>query len=180
MQTEYEVKILEINIEEIKKQLEKIGAIKIAEGNMRRFVYEINLDRENRLGKWIRLRDDSEKSTLTIKEILYKGIDGTKETEIEVNNFEKTNQLIRLMGFKPHAYQENKRISYKGGNIDFEIDSYPKIPTSLEIEGKSVEDVEKAIISLGFKREDATSIGVTDVYDKYELDINQFNELKFE
>jgi len=180
METEYEVKILDINIEDIQNKLKKIKATKIAERSMKRLVYDIKLDKTEHLGKWIRLRDNGKKITLTIKEIVHKGIDGTKETEIEVSDFEKTDQFIRLLGFEPQAYQENKRISYKLGNIEFEIDSWPKIPPYLEIEGKSIQEVEKAIKLLGFKPEDATSIGVTDVYEKYGLDIHEFKELKFD
>ena len=39
MKTEFEVKILNINIDDIIKKLEKIGAIKITERNMKRYVY---------------------------------------------------------------------------------------------------------------------------------------------
>ena len=179
METEYEVKILDIDTDNVIKLLKKIGATKIAERCMRRYVYDLKLDKENKCGKWIRLRDNGEKVTLAVKDIIHKGIDGTKEIEVEVKDFEKTNKLIKEIGFSPQSYQENKRVSYKLGDIDFEIDTWPKIPSYLEIEGKSIEDVKKAVQLLGFKMEDTTSIGVTDVFKKYGLDINKFKELKF-
>ena len=62
----------EINIE---KRLKKIGAKKIKERNMRRYVYDLKIDRDKKCGKWIRLRDNGEKITLTVKDICHKGID---------------------------------------------------------------------------------------------------------
>jgi len=179
METEFEVKILDIDVEDIKKRLARVGAVKIADRNMRRYVYDAGLDEKTRCGRWIRLRDDGEKIILSVKNIVNKEIDGTKEIGIEVFNFEDTNKLINAMGYSVKAYQENKRISYKLGGVDVEIDSWPKIPTYIEIEGKSVKDVENTVKLLGFEMKDTTSIGVTDVYDKYGLDLNDFKELKF-
>lgn len=39
---EYEVRVLEINREEIIKKLERLGAKKIKEGMQRRYVYDFN------------------------------------------------------------------------------------------------------------------------------------------
>jgi adenylate cyclase class IV len=48
--------------------------------------------------KWIRLRTNGEKATLCIKEIWDENkIDGVKELEIEVDNFEKTNQILETL-----------------------------------------------------------------------------------
>ena len=92
MKTEFEVKILDIDVEKIKHKLEEIGAKKIAERNMRRYVYDLTMDREiGDCAKWIRLRDNGTQTTLTVKEIHSDKIGGTKEIEIEVGDFETTN-----------------------------------------------------------------------------------------
>lgn len=176
MNTEYEVKILNINVEEIKKKLLKAGAKKLAERNMRRYVYDVDPDKK---GTWIRLRDNGEKTTLTLKEIQHAGIDGTKEIEIIVDDFDNTNLLLNKLGFFHKAYQENKRTSYTLDGCEIEIDTWPKLPAYLEIEGKSKEDVSRVVKLLGFKMSDTTSIGVEKVYQKYSLNINDFKELRF-
>lgn len=78
MKTEYECRILDINPSEIQTKLKEIGAKKLLERKMRRYVYDIISDKHT----WIRLRDNGEKVILTIKEIQNDKIDGTKEIEI--------------------------------------------------------------------------------------------------
>ncbi|MDD5163119.1 MAG: CYTH domain-containing protein [Candidatus ainarchaeum sp.] len=176
METELEVKILGIDVESVKARLKKIGAKKVLERNMHRFVYDLM---PGKTGYWLRLRYNGEKTTLAVKEIQSNKIDGTKETEITVSDFEKTNLLLNKLGFFAKAYQENKRISYKLGKTEIEIDFWPKIPPYLEIEAKSKTEIEKTVKLLGFSRSQATSIGVEEVYKKYGLNIHDFKELKF-
>jgi len=177
METEYEVRILDIDVEDVKKRLKALGCDECIERSMRRYVYDIKSDGRY---MWIRLRDNGEHTTLTIKEIESDKIDGTKETEVIVNDFNKTKMILSQLGFEPLAYQENKRISYKLEGVDIEIDFWPKIPAYLEVEGKSVEEVRKVVEKLGFKMEETTSIGVRKIYKKYGLEVHDFKELKFE
>ena len=66
MKIEYEIRVLEINKEEIINKLEKLGATKIGEFNQKRYVYDLKPVQEN---KWIRLRTNGIKTTLTYKDI---------------------------------------------------------------------------------------------------------------
>jgi adenylate cyclase, class 2 len=177
MEKEIEVRILDINVEEIKKKLVEIGAEKIAEKNQRRNIYSVVSGKVN---PWIRLRDEGDKVTLTYKHILNDEIDGTQESEIIVDDFEKTNLMLNKLGFFRKLYQENKRISYKLGNVEIEIDTWPRIPTYIEVEGKSKEEIEKVVKLLGFSMEQTTSINVKKVYLKYGIDIDGIEDLKFE
>lgn len=176
MKTEFETKILEIDIDIITAKLNKIGAKKIGNKLQRRFVYDFVPKKEN---SWIRLRTNGNKTTLTIKEIQNDHIDGTKEIEILVDDFDKTNLLLEKLGYTHKAYQENKRISYIFEGVEIEIDSWPQIPPYLEIEGKSVVEVERVLHLLGFELSKSTSINTTEVYKKYGIDIDSMKELKF-
>lgn len=177
MKTEFEVKILEIDVDKIISKLASLGAKKIDEKLQKRYVYNIGEKSDNR---WIRLRTDGKKTTLTIKEIQNHNIDGTKEIEISVDDFEKTNLLLEKLGFVHKGYQENKRISYVHDGVEIEIDFWPQIPPYLEVEGESATEVENMVKLLGFDLSQTTSINTTDVYNKYGIDINLIRELKFE
>ena len=48
--------------------------------------------------------------------------------------------MLEEMGYKAHTYQENKRTRYMLDGVEFDIDSWPYIPTYLEIEGKNEKD----------------------------------------
>ena len=177
MQTEFEVKILGIDVDKIISKLNTLGAKKIGEKMQKRFVYDFNPKKEN---YWIRLRTNAEKTTLTIKEIKNDKIDGTKELEISVDDFEKTNLFLEKLGYIAKGYQENKRISYILDNVEIEIDFWPQIPPYLEIEGKSVAEVQRIVKQLGFGVSQVTSMNTMDVYKKYGIDLDSIKELKFE
>lgn len=150
---------------------------KYLERSMRRYVYDIDPADQSR---WIRLRDNGEKITLTIKKIENDNIDGTKEIEIKVDNFDKANLFLNELGFFHKAYQENKRISYRLDGIKIEIDFWPRIPPYIEIEGVSREETEKVIKLFGYDITQTTSMGVTKVYmEKYGINIHDFKELRF-
>jgi adenylate cyclase class 2 len=178
MKTEYELRVLEIDKKEIIKKLEELGAKRIGEYNQRRYIYDFKPALDN---KWIRLRTGGEKTTLTIKQIDSKEIDGTKELEIEVSNFDDTNQILNQLGYNSRLYQENIRELYILDDVEFEIDSWPLIPTYMEIEGKSKEAVEEALKLLDINNDKVTCLDVQSIYlDIYGIDIDSIEVLKFE
>lgn len=177
MHTEIEERVLEINVEKITKKLEQLSAVKVGEWNQRRYVYDFNPKRES---EWIRLRDTGEQITITYKNIEKDSIDGTKEVEVEVSDFKETNQLLEILGYKSKAYQENKRIRYILDDVEIDIDSWPLIPTYMEIEGKSVEDVKKIEKLLEIDEGKITNLNCQDIYSKiYGIDVDKIKELKF-
>lgn len=180
MKTELEVRILNIDIKKIQQKLKSIGAKKIAERNMRRYVYDLSKDQKGNCERWIRLRDDGSKTTLTIKNITHDGIDGTQEVETEVADFEKMKEILELSGIIADAYQENNRISYKFKDAKIEIDSWPLIPPHLEIEADSQEKIEEVLKLLGYTLKNTTTMAIKPIYEKiYGIDLHKIKELKF-
>lgn len=177
MKTEYEIRALEINKEEIIKRLEELGAVKKGEFIQKRYVYNLKPIQE---GKWIRLRTNGSVTTLTYKDIVSDTIDGTKEVEIEVEDFEKTNELLEKIGFMNKGYQENSRIQYILSGTEIDIDSWPMIPTYLEIEGESEEEVLKVQKLLNLDESKITTLNCKDIYMQiYGIDIEEIKELRF-
>ena len=177
MKTEYEIRVLEISKEEIIKIIEEIGGIKQGEYNQKRYVYDLNPVQK---GKWIRLRTNGKVTTLTYKDIISNTIDGTKEVEIVVDDFEKTNEFLEKIGFSSRSYQENNRTQYMLNDVEIDIDSWPMIPTYLEIEGKSEDDVLKILNLLKIDKSKVTTLNCDDIYKQiYNIDISKIKELKF-
>ena len=177
MHTEYEARVLEIDKDEIIKKLESLNAEFQWDYVQKRFVYDFipKID-----GKWIRLRTNGEKSTLTIKNLVSSQIDGTQELEIEVDNFERTNLILKELGYEPKGYQENRRCQYLLNGVEIDIDSWPLIPTYLEIEGPSEEAVYNTLEILGYSKKDATTRDVEGIYLDYGHDLNEIYNLKLE
>ena len=177
MHTEYEVRVLEIDVYAIIEKLEKLGAKKIGDWNYRRYVYDVKPKEE---GKWIRLRTNGESTTLTYKNIIDNSINGTKEVEINVDSFDNTNEFLECIGFKSRSYQENKRVRYMLDDVEIDIDTWPMIPSYLEIEGDSEDDVMRIVNKLGLETSNLTSLSPQDIYiDIYEIDIRDMDVLKF-
>lgn len=176
MITEYEVRVLEIDVEEMIKKIEDMGAKKIGEYEQKRYVYDIKPAED---GKWIRLRTNGKKTTITYKDIVSKTIDGTKEIEITVDNFETTNEFLEKIGFIHKNYQENRRIQYELDGIEIDFDSWPQIPNYMEIEGETQEQVERMLDKLHVEKEKITARNTQDIYEQYGICLSEIKELKF-
>jgi len=177
MKTEYEIRVLEINKEEIIKKLENLGAVKKGEFEQKRYVYDLKPVEKS---KWIRLRTNGRKTTLTYKDIVNNTINGTREVEIVVDDFDKTNELLERIGFESRSYQENTRIQYILNNVEIDIDSWPMIPTYLEIEANTEQEVIKMQNLLEINPTKLTTLNCDDIYKQiYGIDISTIKELKF-
>ena len=119
---EYEVRVLEIDAEEMKKKLDSLGATLVEDVFQKRYVYDFNPVEPN---KWIRLRTNGTTTTLTIKNVESSNIDGTKELEVVVDDFDAANEILGELGYKPRGIQENKRIKYDLNGVEVDIDTWP-------------------------------------------------------
>ncbi len=177
MKTEYEIRILEINKEKIINQLEKLGAVKKGEYHQKRYVYDLKPAQN---GKWIRLRTNGSETTLTYKDIVSDTIDGTREVEFKIEDFDIANEFLNKIGFVAKAYQENNRIRYTMDEVEIDIDTWPMIPTYLEIEGKSEKEVNDMIKKLNLENSKITALNCEGIYKQiYNIDILNIKELRF-
>lgn len=102
-----------------------------------------------------------------------------QETEIEVSSFEETNELLEKLGFSHRSYQEKRREKYILNEHEIDIDTWPKLPTYFEIEGKDKNDLENILNILGYSFADTISCTVDEIYKEKGIDINNIKELKF-
>ena len=177
MNLEKEITILEVDKDLFEIKLKKLNALKVGDFFQKRLVYDFNPKIPN---KWIRLRTNGEKTTLAIKEVIdTNAIDGTKELEIEVSDFEKTKMILEELGYYPKNYQENLRTIYLLDNVEISIDTWPLIPTYVEIEGQSIEDVMAVVKKLNIKNKEITTLDVESIYkEKKGIDVLKIRELK--
>lgn len=175
--TEYEIRILEINVEKLIRRIEEAGAVYVGKFDYRRYVYGFN---PKVYEKWIRLRTDGNESTLAIKEIKDYTISGTKEKEIAVSDFDTTNEILNDLGYHAESYQENKRIRYMLEDVEIDIDTWPLIPTYVELEGKSEQQIYKVLDKLQIGREKIVTLDVEGIFREiYGIDISKISELRF-
>ncbi len=177
---EYETKILDINVNEIETKLNKLWAALIKpETLMRRRVFDVQAHSQN-TGKRFRLRQQGNKTTLTYKERWWLDIGSTKELETEVSDFDIMAELLQKLERQTMVYQENKRKVYSRNDIEFCIDTRPMIPTYLEIEAPSKEQVEEALKILWLEWKDVGDMWMIEIYKNHNIDLHSYNILKFE
>lgn len=136
----------------------------------------------NNSKKWIRVRQTNDKTTIAVKHILADngtGLQQMLETEIEVPSIKEANGLLEALGYSYKSYQEKERITYVLDEYELDIDTWPGIPTYVEVEGKSEEDLENILNKLGYSMKDTISCTADEVYRKYGKSMFDNRELKF-
>ncbi len=151
MSMEIEIKFLEIDKEKIIEKLKALGARKVFEGEVIDLYFDFNDMRLNKNGKLIRLRKEGNRAKLTFKERVSKEkFKIMKETEIEISDFEGMRDILETLGMSVILKFEKNRITYILKDVKFEIDTYPGVPTFLEIEAKDEKEIKKYAELLGF------------------------------
>ncbi len=175
MQTEFEAKFFPISKDDFRALLHNVGArLKQQETLMRRVIYQL-ADK-----KWLRIRDEGIKTTITIKEIINPTtIDGVREIEITTDDFHKAKQLFDTIGLAATSYQENYRETWELHGAIITIDTWPGLDPMLEIESDSAEQVKEVIKMLGLNEKDAL-YGAVDTlyYMKHGISVEAFNIIK--
>ena len=183
---EIEIVFLEIDRDKIEQKLLSIGARKMKDMFYRHVSFDYpdyRLDNDN---SWIRLRDEDGQIVLAYKKRL--GVTsqdgstndvGMEEVEIIVDDYENTKIFLRKIGLVEKHEAEKKRTRWQKGTTVFDIDTWPEIPTFLEIEAESWEDIDLVSKSLGFNPEDRKICSVNQIYKMYGKDVNDYQRISF-
>lgn len=184
---EIEVKFLDIDKEALEKKLEEIGARKVGSYFYKRRIFDYPDLRLNSESSWLRLRDEGEKVTLSFKKRIGTTSDdgstndgGMQEIEIVVSDFDKTGDLLLALGFIEKFYQENKRERWVKDGVEFDIDTWPKLPTYLEIEAGSWEKIDETIEWLGLNPEDKKVFSTGQIYKMHGIRELDYQRMSFE
>lgn len=184
MQTEIEAKWLDIDKDELRAKLKSIGAELIQpERLMVRSVYDFaDKSLETKKG-WVRVRDEADKVTLSYKQLDDRTVEGTKEVTVVVDNFETTCMLLETIGMERRAYQETKRESWRIGDTEIELDTWPWIPPFIEVEANDVVELKTTAEKLELDYEKALHGSVETaymaIYDVTELEVDDWPEITF-
>jgi len=167
---EIEIKILEINVEEIEKKLAELGAKKVEECLIHDKIFDFP-DKGIRNKKEVfRIRNHENRNEITYKANPAKGdFLEHDEHETTIGDFDTACKIVEHLGLTVVYDLQKRRKSYVLDNVKIEIDKYPTIPAYLEIEG-SKEDIQNALEKLGYTMEDTTNMRATQVLKHYNQD----------
>ena len=184
MQTEIEAKWLNIDIAEMRKRLISAGAKLITpERLMVRSVFDYSDKRLEKIGGWVRVRDEGDKITLSYKQLNDRTIHGTQEVTVIVDDFASTCAFLESIGLVKTSFQETRRESWKIGDTEIELDTWPWIPSFIEIEAKDEDTLIKTAEALGLDYLQALHGSVETayqaVYDVSEEEIDNWPVIRF-
>ncbi|MDD3777830.1 MAG: CYTH domain-containing protein [Patescibacteria group bacterium] len=176
MDIEYEATYEKVDREEIRNKLNNVGASLIRPEFMQtRVVFELPKGHEID-GGWIRVRDEGDKITMSLKAVNGNKIHNQREIMVEVDSFEEAERFLVSIGCEKKAFQESKRELWKIQNVEITIDEWPFLEPFVEIEGKSEEEVKAISGKLGFDYSKALFCAVDTLYNrKYGTDIEKIN-----
>jgi len=163
MNTEIEVKFLDVNHDDIRKKLQSIGAVCEKPMRLMRRVTFDSSEMKARNG-WIRVRDEGDKVTLTYKQTDSYNIDGTKELETTVGDFDIAVGILEQGGIAKGSFQESKRESWRLGNVQIELDEWPWLKPYIEIEAPTEAEIYETAEKLGLDMKHAMSGDVMVAY----------------
>src|SRR3989344_7230841 len=168
MEVEIEAKFPEVDVEPLRARLRELGAYQeYPERLMRRKNFDFPDWRLEKVGGWVRVRDEGEKVTLSYKQLNDRTLHGTKEITFAVDDFDKTCDLLDAIGLHAKAYQETKREKWLYGDVEVTIDTWPWIPTFVEIEGQNETSVRKTADDLGLDWRKAMHGSVENMYQMH-------------
>ena len=149
---EIEAKFLDININEIRKKLKFYNAKKIHKIMLyKRYVFDL-LNNQN---GYIRIRNENNKTTITIKTYSEDSKYANEQEIIVLSNLEETKEFLLAQGYKLKHYHETLREKWSLGDChEIAIDNIPGIPTYIELECKNEKAIKKCakLLDLDFNK----------------------------
>ncbi|HEY4513515.1 MAG TPA: class IV adenylate cyclase [Candidatus Paceibacterota bacterium] len=178
---EIECRFLEIDKDVLVKKLSEVGAIDEGEVMLEEvIIYDPELkwrDEE----RFLRLRKSGDRNTLTYKEHSTHTVDGTYELELNIDDFEKAQLLFEKIGLPPFRHNQKKRHTFKLKGVTVDIDTWPKIPTYVELEGNSEQELKDTAEALGFDWKDADFHNARWIIEnKYNIPVSTFRWFTFD
>lgn len=177
MNVEFEATFANINKDQIRQKLGHVGAELIRPEFMQKRVV-FNLPKGHEIeGGWLRVRDEGDKVTMSLKAMSGDGIERQKELEMTVSDFETGVKLLKAIGCEEKAFQESYRELWRLGDVEITIDEWPFLEPFVEIESDSQEKVKKVAEQMGFDYSEALFDSVDGQYSgKYEISAEAVNQ----
>lgn len=185
MQNEFEAKCVVESVADARQRIEKIGARCMqSERLLRRVVYDFPDGALDRRGGWVRVRDEGDRITMSYKQApVGSTVSDCFETELVIDSFECGLRFCEDLGMARKSSQETKRESWETDDAKFDIDTWPGIPTFIEVEAADEATVRRYVEALGFAWQDALFGGVGAVYKRFiglpEPMVNWIPEISF-
>lgn len=176
MNIEYEATFLNIEKDDMRKRLKAAGAVLVRpEYIQKRKTFQLPKEKRSE-GAWLRVRDEGDKITMSLKIVDGDAITDQKETCLSINDFSSACELLSTIGCEEKSYQVTKRELWTLAGVEITIDEWPFLDPFVEVEGDSEESVKRVSEKLGFNYSEALFCAVGTLYQlKYGITLDEIN-----
>ena len=184
MQKEIETRFLDIDKDALVKELAALGAIDKGEEKLEEIIFHPADKSWIGKRKFVRLRKTKHKIKLTYKENMEQTADSAREIELEVSDWDSCVEFLHKVGLEPMRQLEKYRHTLLLSDATIDIDTWPKIPAYVEIEGPSTESLKIVCKKLHMDWEKRFDGDAREVFRHYGYDLDNivvitFGELKY-
>ncbi len=178
---EIEVKFLEIDKSALIEKLSSLGAKDQGEELITEQIFHDAEGDWYAQRKFARIRKTGKGIFFTFKHVEERTATGTIEIEFPITEPEKMKEFLEALGLVMDRAQEKKRHKFKLGDVIVDIDTWPKVPTYVELEGPSEEDIKTAAEKLGFDWSKGI-FGTSDtvIREVYKIDLRKIQFFTFD
>ncbi|MCL5436046.1 MAG: class IV adenylate cyclase [Patescibacteria group bacterium] len=147
---EIEVRFLEIDALKLKQRLLELGAEDLGEDIFSEMIFYHDQPGWDYYHRGVlKIRKTKDHTEFTYKRHHSESVDGTFEATTQVSDSEKTRELVEALGFPLFREQEKRRHTFKLGQVSVDIDTWPKVPTYVELEGPDETSLKQTAAVLG-------------------------------
>ncbi len=180
MKIEVETRFLDIDKAALISKLKALKAVDYGEVKLDEVIFydkDLKWLEEHRL---VKLRKKGDKISLTYKQNKSQQVDSTKEIEFNVSSMEEAAVFLKELGLVAYRTIEKRRHSFTLDDVTLDIDTWPKIPTYVELEGGSVDELKSVAGKLGFVWENRFDKDPRYVFKKYGYDFDKIKTVTFD
>ncbi|MCH8519634.1 MAG: class IV adenylate cyclase [Nanoarchaeota archaeon] len=179
---EVELKVRNIDKQDIIKKITDIGAIRIFSGKVIDFRFDTP-DRDlSRQGKALRIRQKGSHVYLNLKgkKKSRESIIGRDEIGVKISNFKTMQRILHELGYIKIFELVKYRTQFRYKDITFDIDEYAGLDPILEIESDSYDKVREYVDLLQIQEEDIGRVYIREILEaKRTISTKEFLDSKY-
>jgi adenylate cyclase, class 2 len=180
---EIEVKFLEIDVSAVKAKLAAVGAEDLGEDLLTEIIFwdkdKVWVSERATRSRFVRLRRNRKGTFLTYKSLRVAD-DYAEELETKVGDMDIMTRILEAVGLIIARRQEKQRHTFHLDNVVIDIDTWPGVPTYIELEGQSEPAIKAVAEKLGFAWDNGVFDTAAGVIEKiYKLPIHSYKYFTF-
>lgn len=181
MNKEIEARFFDVDKDKLVAKLHELGAEDKGEDFLKEIIFYDQDGKWSDAGKYVRLRTRNNVTVMTYKHITHDAVDGANEVEFTVSDAALAESFLTEIGLDAARHQEKYRHTLILDGVTIDIDTWPRIPNYVELEGSSEEELRKVAKKIGFDWNDVKFIDARKIIEQvYKIPVGTMKWFTFD